>query len=90
MYICVCDIVYIFCRIPTLQELGFSSTETLYSNKGGWTGGETTALKRFVKYCQVRSKPPSDNYVSGNFYTSTFKREGQFGMNPPICGHPLG
>lgn len=58
-----------FGRIPTLQELGFSSTETLYSNKGGWIGGETVALKRLVEYCHIRSKPPSDSYVSHNFCT---------------------
>ena len=50
-------------RIPTLQELGFSATETLFSNKG-WIGGETMALQRLIEYCHVRSQPPSENYVS--------------------------
>lgn len=67
MYLHILALWLFLCRIPTLQELGFSSTETLYSNKGGWIGGETVALKRLVEYCHIRSKPPSDNYVSCNF-----------------------
>lgn len=66
-------------QIPTLQELGFSSTETLYSNKGGWIGGETIALKRLVEYCHLRSKPPSDNYVEMLFDKSALSPYIRFG-----------
>lgn len=49
-------------RIPTLQQLGVTSSEKLYSNKA-WIGGESVALKKIMTYCRAR-KEPCANTVS--------------------------
>ena len=57
-------VLFLSSRIPTLQDLGFPAGECLYSNTGGWIGGETMALRRLVEYCKTRSKQQAENYVS--------------------------
>ena len=45
-------------KIPTLQELGFSQSESLYSNS--WVGGETEALSRLSSFCARRAMASED------------------------------
>ena len=48
-------------QIPTLSELGFSDGEQCGTNP--WVGGETEALKRLPRYCEIRKtkfEDPSD------------------------------
>lgn len=46
-------------HIPTLQDLGFSSTETLHTNN--FVGGETEGLSRLSSFCSKRISQSDDS-----------------------------
>ena len=45
-------------KIPSLEELGFSKQESLYTNC--WVGGETEALSRLSSFCTRRAMSGAD------------------------------
>ena len=48
--------------IPSLQDLGFSKDEALYTNT--WVGGETEALRRLCSFCMSRVNTAAEEPVN--------------------------